>query len=193
MKPQLHIISVGTSILTNFSRSQNQPSAYKTASAYLAANPTQASAEINSLHAKTNFLADTKASRKLSISLIFSETADGKKAATLIKKFLKDKVSAIQMIPLVGIDRASDAAYSQDDAQSMAEKSLADLQTKLRKHIEKMKPVCQSVQINISGGFKAEAAVIYAIGCSQSVPVYYLHESFKTCVNLPAEYSDISS
>jgi putative CRISPR-associated protein (TIGR02619 family) len=185
MATNLHILSVGTSTLTNFARAKTSPNPPKSAAAYVDAHPTQASAEINSLNAKTNFLADTKAAKKLSISLIYSETVDGKKAATILKKFLKNRVASIQMIPFAGIERAADSAYSVADSQQMAEQSLTDLQAKLVRHLEKMKPSSKSIQINITGGFKAEAAIIYRMGCHLSIPVYYLHESFKTCIQLP--------
>jgi putative CRISPR-associated protein (TIGR02619 family) len=186
MATNLHILSVGTSTLTNFARAKTSPNPPKSAAAYVEAHHTQASAEINSLNAKTNFLADTKAAKKLSISLIYSETTDGKKAATILKKFLKNRVASIQMIPFVGIERAADQVYAPSVAQEMAEQSLSDLQEKLVKHLNKMNSRSETIHINITGGFKAEAAIIYFIGFHQSIPVYYLHESFKTCIHLPS-------
>ena len=41
------------------------------------------------------------------------------------------------------------------------------------------------VALNITGGFKAEAAILYSLGCELSIPVYYLHETYKVPITLP--------
>jgi putative CRISPR-associated protein (TIGR02619 family) len=185
MKTKLHIISLGTSILNNFDTRNPAPSKLKTPLAFLASDPAFASAEINSLDARTGFLTSSKIAKSLTISLVYSSTAKGKKVATILRKFLKDKVAGVNTIPFTGFERAADTAYEPAMAQTMAEESLADLQTKIQRHIKKMRSVHDEIQLNITGGFKAESAIIYRVGLDQKLPVYYRHESFQRCIELP--------
>jgi len=39
--------------------------------------------------------------------------------------------------------------------------------------------------LNITGGYKAECAVLYELGRTLRLPVYYLHETFQVAVALP--------
>ena len=42
-----------------------------------------------------------------------------------------------------------------------------------------------AIELNCTGGYKAEAAVLYELGRTLRLPIYYLHETFQTCVTLP--------
>lgn len=185
MKTQLHIISLGTSILSNFEKKNPDPSRFKTAGKLLDHDPTSTSAEINSLEARTGFLKSPKIAKNLIVSLIYSSTSDGKRVATLLRKFLKDKVAGVHTIPFTGFERAADTNYDSHSAQTMAEEALADLQTKLVRHIKKMPSSQYDIQLNITGGFKAESAIIYRVGLNHQLPVYYLHDTFRTCIEMP--------
>lgn len=88
-------------------------------------------------------------------------------------------------IPFTGFERAADSAYDLARAQSMAKESLTDLQMKLSRYIKKMQSAHAEILLNITGGFKAESAVIYRVGLEENLPVYYRHESFQTCIDLP--------
>ena len=41
------------------------------------------------------------------------------------------------------------------------------------------------LELNCTGGYKAECAVLYELGRTLRLPVYYLHETFKVAVELP--------
>jgi len=190
----LHIVSTGTSIVTNLKREleKSDPSANLNAALdlgklfdFLVENPAKASAEINSLDSRTQLLASAGKRDDLSVTILHSTTDQGQRAADVLQRFLKGRVGQIQTLPFMGFDRPADANYSEVDAKSMAEKSLGDLKIKTAEHITKMREQCDSVEINCTGGFKAEAAILYSVGLKLKVPVYYMHESFRCCVELP--------
>lgn len=72
-------------------------------------------------------------------------------------------------------------------AQQLANKGLKELQSKVKKHIDRLlkKMPDLKIYINATGGFKAQIAVLYGIGKERGIPVYYMHEEYQTAIELP--------
>lgn len=187
-----HILTTGISLLTNYSKSKasqaslqeaiNQHSKVKD---HLLKNPTVASAEINSLNARTNFLKSVKSD--LGVTLIYTNTKEGKLVASLLKTFLKKQgIAPLYAIPVKGLDKPAKDA-TPEWAQQNVEMALTRLRESVIEHVSKLRSKAPNLEIefNCTGGYKAEIAVLYELGRTLRVPVYYLHESFKTCVTLP--------
>lgn len=190
MPTHLHIVSTGTSVISNYERLEKKSTGFNLndqgqIAKFLAQDPCAASAEINSLQARTGFLE--RGGQDLSITLVHSATDKGQRAAAVLERFLKDKVGSFRSLPVIGFDRPANEHYPPEDGAKDAAKSLSDLKNKITSHITTMRDRFESVQINCTGGFKAESAVLYRVGIELSVPVYYMHESFRCCVDLPAE------
>ncbi len=187
-----HILTTGISLLTNFgnSKSPRIPSHevvrfHKDVKSYLLSDPEKACAEINSLNARTQFLK--KRPRDLGVTLIFTKTREGKMVASLLKQLLKESgISPIYEIPIKGLDKPAKDA-TPDWAQQNVTEALTGLRRSVLEHISRLhsKNPDAQIELNCTGGYKAEIAVLYEVGRTLRVPVYYLHETFKTCVTLP--------
>jgi putative CRISPR-associated protein (TIGR02619 family) len=184
-----HILTTGISLLENFRRAQTPPLSVEDAirhnkrlRQYLDSDAKAASAEINSLQNRTNFLHDK--SKSLEVTLIYTTTPAGKLVFSLLNSYLKGKVAQVHSIPIKGFDaphRSIDAA----DAQETAAAALSQMRVRVAEHIAKMQKQSAEIELNCTGGFKAEVAILYELGRTLRVPVYYLHESFKVCITLP--------
>lgn len=65
--------------------------------------------------------------------------------------------------------------------------ALADLRERVANHVARLryKQPQLDLQLNCTGGYKSECAVIYELGRALRLPVYYLHETFQVSVDLP--------
>lgn len=184
-----HLLTVGISLLTNFARERNLPVGealkhHKAIAEFLRADPRKACAEINSLDSRTGFL-DGKAC-ELAVTLVFTTTEKGKLCAALIEKELKRCKVAVHRLPVRGAD-----APARDFTPAFAERecrdSLKDLRLRVTDHLARLRRAQPDLdlQLNCTGGFKSECAVLYELGRALRLPVYYLHETFKVSVELP--------
>ena len=89
-----HILTTGISLLTNFINAQHPRLSlsealrrHKDVQKHFLADPVAASAEINSLNARTRFLAEKQP--VFGATLIYTETDEGKMVTSLLEKFLK--------------------------------------------------------------------------------------------------------
>ena len=188
----LHIVSTGISLLTNYVKSNpekieglsndNAHNYSQQIECYLEFDPTKACGEINALYDRIPVWNGRN--DDLQITLIYTETDQGKCIASLLEKFLKPRVRQIHRIPVRGFDKpATDA--TKEYAQSAATESLKQLDAKVTEHITRMKNQVDTIELNCTGGYKAESAVLYALGNRLKIPVYYMHESFRCCVEMP--------
>jgi putative CRISPR-associated protein (TIGR02619 family) len=184
-----HILTTGISLLDNFRRAQTPPLSLEDAiphnkrlRQYLNNDPKAASAEINALQNRTNFL-DAK-SKDLAVTLIYTTTPEGNLVFSLLKSFLKAKVAQVHSIPLKGFDAPSKTKEGSNPQKTAAE-ALTQMRVSVAEHIAKIQKQSAEIELNCTGGFKAEVAILYELGRTLRVPVYYLHESFKVCITLP--------
>lgn len=187
---QLHIVTVGISLLNHFTRAKNLTlqEALKRGQLvgqFLAENPKTNCAEINALDARVGLLG--RPPKGLGVSLVYSQTLEGKLCARLIDKFLRARKVPVTRLQLESIDLPSRAQADPEVVQQLAEKGLSRLRTKVAEHIVKMKSQHGEldIQFNATGGYKAETAVLYELGRTLRIPVYYLHETYRVAITLP--------
>lgn len=189
---QLHIVTVGISLLTNYAKAKNlTPNTAlkqsKQLRAFLKADPRTASAEINSLDSRVGLLK--KVPKGLGVSLVYSATAGNESVLTarLIASFLKQQGISVVELKLKDIAAPANPATDPKEAARLAQQGLLELREKVRRHVERMKQRFPdlTVQFNVTGGYKAETAVLYELACALGIPVYYLHETYKIDITLP--------
>jgi putative CRISPR-associated protein (TIGR02619 family) len=188
----LHIITVGISLLTNYAKTNNLPlekvlRRHKQLRDFLKAEPRGSCSEINSLDARTGFLG--KKTKGLAVTLVYAATAGRESSLTarLIGKFLKLRGVEVAEIKLPDIGIPANPQADPAEAARVAEAGLIRLYDKLEAHVKKMQAQHPDLEIafNATGGYKAEAAVLYALGCALGIPVYYLHETYRVPITIP--------
>ena len=189
---QLHIVSVGISLLTNYAKTNNLPLAqvlrhHKQLAAFLKADPRAACSEINSLDARTGLLR--KKNKGLAVTLVYSATPGRESILTarLIGNCLKLRGVEVNEIKLADIGVPANALAEPGEAARLAEAGLIRLFDKLESHVEKLRQRHPDLEValNVTGGYKAETAILYSLGCDLGIPVYYLHETYKVPITLP--------
>jgi putative CRISPR-associated protein (TIGR02619 family) len=186
---QHHILTVGISLFTNFAKERNCRvdevlKQNQAVAKYLRADPRKASAEINSLDSRTGFLNEAKPS--IHVTLVFTTTGLGKSAASFLERELKFRKITVHKLPVRGFD-APARDCTPEFAAKEAAAALTDLRQRVIEHIarlQKAEPM-PVIELNCTGGFKAECAVLYELGRTLRLPVYYLHETFRVSVELP--------
>ena len=108
-------------------------------------------------------------------------------AARLIGAFLKQRGVEVAEIKLKDIGVPANPQADPAEAARLAEAGLIRLYDKLEAHVRKMKQQHPDLEIafNATGGFKAETAILYGLGCDLGIPVYYLHETYRVPITLP--------
>ncbi len=187
--PSHHILTVGISLLTNFARQRNLPvddaaKQHKAITEFLHVDARKACAEINSLESRTGFLEGKTPG--LAVTLAFTSTEKGKLCASLIQKELKARKVGVHTLPVRGVD-APARDLTPDFAAQECAASLADLRQRIIKHVARLTRATPppAIELNCTGGYKAECAVLYELGRTLRLPVYYLHETFQVAVELP--------
>lgn len=189
---QLHIVTVGISLLTNFAKANNLPlenvlRRHKQLAEFVKADPRASSSEINSLDARTGLLR--KKNKGLAVTLVYAATAgqESRLAARIIGNFLKLRGVEVAEVKLKDIGVPANTQAERAEAASLAEAGLIRLYDTLEAHVHKLKKQHPDLEIafNATGGFKAEAAILYGLGCELGIPVYYLHETYKVPIVLP--------
>jgi putative CRISPR-associated protein (TIGR02619 family) len=151
---------------------------------YLRADPRKASAEINSLDSRTGFLSEPNSA--LAVTLVFTTTGLGRSAASLLERELKFRKVTVHKLPVRGFD-APARDCTPEFAAGEAVAALTDLRRRVMEHVARLQRAAPMplVELNCTGGFKAECAVLYELGRALRLPIYYLHESFKVAIELP--------
>ena len=189
---QFHIVTVGISLLTNYAKASNLPlekvlRRHKQLEEFIKADPRAACSEINSLEARTELLR--KKNKGLAVTLVYSATAgqESRLAARLIGNFLKVRGVEVAEIKLKDIGVPANPQTDPAEAARLAEAGLMRLYDTLEAHVQKLRKRHPDLEIafNATGGFKAETAILYGLGCDLGIPVYYLHETYRVPIPLP--------
>lgn len=189
---QLHIVTVGISLLTNFAKANSLPlekvlRLHKQLAEFLKADPRNACSEINSLDARTGLLR--KKNKGLAVTLVYSATAgkESQLTARLIGNFLKQRGIEVAEIKLKDIGVPANPKAEPAEAARLAEAGLIRLYDTLEAHVNKMRQLHPDlgISLNATGGYKAETAILYGLGCELGLPVYYLHETYRVPITLP--------
>ena len=187
---QVHIISLGASIVTNFSRKVKElppvsedkkygPHLIKPLFNFVEGSPYEASAELNALR---GFLGSGSVHE---VHFIVTDTNVSKVCARVIEKYLKNlkiRVSGTQPIP----GYYSDAPRSDEMAAQNFVEGLGKLRDNLIDYIRsKRREKDIEVLINATGGFKPEIVILSLVGSLMGCRVYYIHEFFRRTIFLP--------
>lgn len=188
----LHILTVGISLLMNYAKATSLPlekvlRRHKQLAEFLKADPRAACSELNSLDARTGFLRKTP--KGLAVSLVYSATAgrESQLTARLIGNFLKLRGVEVVEIKLKDIGVPANPQADPAEAARLAEAGLIGLYDKLEAHVKRLRQQHPDLEIalNATGGFKAETAILYGLGCALGLRVYYLHETYRVALTLP--------
>jgi putative CRISPR-associated protein (TIGR02619 family) len=189
----LHILTVGISLLTNLAKAGNLPletvlRRHKQLAEFLKTDPRAACSEINSLDARTGFLR--KQNKGMAVTLVYSATTgqESRLAARLIRNFLTLRNVEVTEIKLKDIGVPANPQADPAEAARLAEAGLMRLYDAVEAHVTKLRKQHPGLEIaiNATGGYKAETAVLYGLGCEMALPVYYLHETYRVPITLPA-------
>lgn len=165
------LTTVGTSLLTNFSRQHGDVGA-DTEERILRflreSSPEQASAETNSL---SRLLKDGDR-----IVFLHSETDEGKLCAAALDKYFTSQGHSCEVREIPAL------SYHQSRFKMRGLRSLVAMMIDM---IRKEADQGFEVMINATGGFKAEIAYATLVGLLFDVPVYYIHEAFREIIEMP--------
>jgi putative CRISPR-associated protein (TIGR02619 family) len=189
---QLHIVTVGISLLANYAKAKKLPPETALQHSqqlrkFLKADPKAACAEVNSLDARTGLLG--KRPKDMAVSLVWAATAkrESELAAKLIGNFLKERGVKIVPIKLADIGVPANPQADPAKAARLAQEGLMVFYNRIKRHVKRLRKQFPDlrVEFNATGGFKAECAVLYGLGCDLGVPVYYQHETYRVPITLP--------
>ena len=122
----------------------------------------------------------------LAVTLVFTTTALGKAAASLLEKELKFRKVTVHRLPVRGFDAPTRDCTPEFAAHESAA-ALTHLRQRVMEHVARLRKATPMplIELNVTGGYKAECAVLYELGRALRLPIYYLHETFKVAVELP--------
>lgn len=191
MKKNIHITSVGASIITNLSKEYpdlkipnvGEDSKFEK---YLTKdfnklkdnffkNPFRYSAELNALK---SFIEDETVN---SVHLIITKTMVSRLTSRLISEFLKSKKIICTIQEISGYYENKDI----DTAEKEFIKSLSKLRNNLITYIKKQKEKGFNIFINATGGFKPDIVILVLVASITNSKVYYIHEFFRKIVFIP--------
>ena len=176
--PRLLICTVGTSLLTNrdarpwagWRSPQPLPDDDDVNRWLAAADPVDASAETNTLHALA-LSADDR------VLLLHSDTPEGRFCSERLRDYLANgRCRDAGGRPLAALGYHS-ASFAQRGLKSLVAEVLVAVGSARQQGLE---PV-----LCATGGFKAETAFLNLLGALLGVEVYYIHEQFREIVRLP--------
>ena len=186
---ELHLITVGISLLSNFARDtgctlEETVRRGSQLEEYLKSDPQRASAELAGF---LGLLGSKARLPNVSVALIHSQTAEGKLAATHLRKWLAAHGVKVTTIQLSNVDLPANAKGDIEACQRAAETGLRELRDKLVSHIQKVRAQVPAIKVlvNATGGYKAQIAVAYSVGKLLDARTYYQHETYRTPVFLP--------
>ncbi len=163
------ITTVGTSLLTNYLKENNEkPTAQSLANYLRQTAAEQASAETNSLR---GLLKDGDG-----VVFLHSSTREGALCADSLSRHFNGMGynSRYRHIP--------DLSYQEARFRMRGLRSLVSTIIEL---IKEERDRGNDVGINATGGFKAEIAYATLIGLLFDIPVYYMHEQFQEIIEMP--------
>lgn len=162
------ISSVGTSLIVNLRKQQIDPTDEKAVFNYMSEHTAPASAETNAL-SRVALTGD-------SLYFLASETAEGELCGRLLAEFYRAQgfVSEFRLI------------------RGLSSQSAGFVQYGLRNYVQELSDIIikaqrkgQAIEINNTGGFKAQIAYANVVGLIFRIPVFYIHENFKDIIYMP--------
>ena len=187
----IHITSVGASIITNLSKEYPElkilnvgedskfekylTKDFKRIRDYFLKNPFRYSAELNALR---SFIEDETVN---TVHLIITKTMVSRLTSRLIKEFLKLKNIECTIQEISGYYENKDT----NTAEREFIKSLSKLRNNLITYIKRQKIKGFNIFLNATGGFKPDIVILVLVASITNSKVYYIHEFFRKIVFIP--------
>jgi putative CRISPR-associated protein (TIGR02619 family) len=172
---QTIIMTVGTSLLTNPDKDL-QPQRPWVGQKNIG-DPQRALAwmkkvDLELISAETNTYLRLDPTSNDALILLHSETPDGLECAQILKLFFEQELGQqqVSLVPLPGINYELEGS------------SLERMAELLKQLAESAKGI---VTFAATGGFKAQAMIMAVVGSQLGIPVWYIHEQYKSLVCLP--------
>lgn len=174
-----HIMTVGTSLLSNVGWTPEKPlQAKKALLKRLLEDPRSASAELNAL------IPFIEHGHCQSVHLVATRTPQGQRASDCIAQYLKSI-----NVPITGAAERDLFAPLNGRAFLTAAIKMRDrLHTLIHRALNRG----ERVYVNATGGLKAEAMILAALATELQLPCYYIHADMKEPVFLPTTTPDQS-
>jgi putative CRISPR-associated protein (TIGR02619 family) len=172
---QTIIMTVGTSLLTNPDKNLEPQRPW--VGQKNIGDPEQALAwmkrtDLELISAETNTYLQLDPTSNDALILLHSETPDGLECAQILKLFFEQELGQqqVSLVPLPGINYELEGS------------SLERMAELLKQLAESAKGI---VTFAATGGFKAQAMIMAVVGSQLGIPVWYIHEQYKSLVCLP--------
>ena len=172
----VHIVTVGTSILTNWSRAHGgtkPPAAKETLLEWVRESPEAASAELSAM------MGYVRAGDVGEVHLVHTQgrgSGDGKRAAVILARYLREAHKLpVDLQPVPGLDWGEEAFVG----------GMFDLLGRVGRFALRRERAGQAIRCNVTGGYKAHQAMLSHIGFLMGWTVYYRHETMKRPVEIP--------
>ncbi|MGA1845995.1 putative CRISPR-associated protein [Deferribacter abyssi] len=165
-----YIITVGTSILTNMAKMKNldyQSVSLENVKDYLKSMPW------DKLSAELNTLKRLNIQKNDNFFILYSDDEEGKKSSKFLKYVLE--ANGFYFVFEKKIE------YLTKDFTQFSKKGVKNLINTIVSIIEEN----IDVKIVATGGYKAETAYATLIGMLFRIPVFYIHEDFKSIIEMP--------
>ncbi|MFS8894971.1 putative CRISPR-associated protein [Synechococcus sp. R3-13] len=172
---QTIIMTVGTSLLTNPDKNlqpQRPWVGQKTIGDPERALAWMKKTDLELISAETNTYYRLDPTPGDALVLLHSATPHGLECARILKLFFERELGQqqVSLVPLPGIDYELEGS------------SLERMAELLKQLAESAKGI---VTFAATGGFKAQAMIMAVVGSQLGIPVYYIHEQYKSLVCLP--------
>jgi putative CRISPR-associated protein (TIGR02619 family) len=171
----VHIVTVGVSTLQNARRELGREPSEEDLLSLVQKDPRKASAELNTLLP----IIEEKSVDQHRVYLLHSDTAEGRFCASVLKQFLSGLGLRLHVESVEIKDLGNSETFT---------KGLANLLEQVVRLIRNHYAEGDRVFIHASGGFKPETAmaILAANLPGSGAPVFYVHESFRKVIRLPA-------
>jgi len=175
MSSFVHIVTVGTSILINARRKLGKEPTEEELLSFVREEPRKASAELNTILP----LLENRRDKQHVVYLLHSDTSEARVCAHTLKKFLSGlglRLNA-ELVEIKGLGSVN-----------TFHEGLGELFEQATKLIMGHYASGDRVFVHATGGFKPESTMVFlAANFPRSgAPVFYIHESFREVLRLPA-------
>lgn len=182
------ICTVGTSLLGNISRANNelteafnQQNLQKLALLLLEVNNLEllCGAEINSI---TRICDQNLLTQHQRLLFLVSDTESGETLGKILKNYYQNSRNPIQFAQ---VEYRSLTGLRDDNVKAFQNQGLKNLVKEISQAAKKYSP--ETIAINATGGYKAQISFAGMIGQALGIPVYYLFEKFSEIIQLPPQ------
>jgi putative CRISPR-associated protein (TIGR02619 family) len=171
----VHIATVGVSALQNATRELGRGPSEEEVLSFVQRDPRRASAELNTLLP----IMEENREKQHRVYLLHSDTGEGRLCASVLKRYLSGLGMRLHAETVEIKDLGTPETFT---------RGLANLLEQVVRLIRNHYSEGDRVFVHASGGFKPETAMAFLAANlpGSGAPVFYVHESFRSVIRLPA-------